>query len=837
MSDGDIWQRLTGPAARVIDYAKEEARRVSSNMVGTEHILLGLVREGEGIAARVLERLGVSLGRVRSEVHKQLGIHENRISTQVPASMSPKAKHALELALEEARELNPKLGLPHYVDTEHLLLGLIREGEGQAARVLKALGVDLDRVRKEVISQLGGSPTLSAPTRGRSSTPVLDAFGRDLTKAAAEDKLDPVIGRHTEVQRVIQILSRRTKNNPVLLGEPGVGKTAIVEGLAQRIHLKDVPEVLHDKRVVALDLTGLVAGTKYRGEFEERMKRVTEEIRKGAGEIILFIDELHTLIGAGAAEGAIDASNILKPALGRGELQCIGATTLNEYKKYIERDAALERRFQPVLVSEPTVEETIDILKGLRERYETHHRVKITDEALVSSARLSSRYISDRFLPDKAIDLMDEASSRVRLQATLVPPDIKQTRQELEGVERELQRIVNVSAFERDYERGFELRDKKRKLEEKLRVMEHEWRESRGSAPNVVEADEIAQVVATWTGVPVTRIHEEETTRLLRMEEALHRRIVGQDEAVTAVSRAVRRGRAGLKDPKRPIGSFILLGPTGVGKTELARALAEFLFETEEALIRIDMSEYMERFAVSRLIGAPPGYVGYEEGGQLTERVRRRPYSVVLLDEIEKAHPEVFNILLQVLEDGRLTDSQGKVADFRNTVIIMTSNIGTMVTDMAAASIGYRRGGADAERESYERMRDVVLEKFRHTFRPEFLNRIDEVIVFHPLDQEQIRAIVHLLLSKVDAQVRGQGMRLEISEEAVELLAREGFDRALGARPLRRAIQRLVEDPLAEQILHGEFTEGDGICAEVSEGRIVFARQRSLAEPVLNETV
>jgi ATP-dependent Clp protease ATP-binding subunit ClpC len=666
---------------------------------------------------------------------------------------------------------------------------------------------------------------------------VLDAFGRDLTKAAAEDKLDPVIGRHTEVQRVIQILSRRTKNNPVLLGEPGVGKTAIVEGLAQRIHLKDVPEVLHDKRVVALDLTGLVAGTKYRGEFEERMKRVTEEIRKGAGEIILFIDELHTLIGAGAAEGAIDASNILKPALGRGELQCIGATTLNEYKKYIERDAALERRFQPVLVSEPTVEETIDILKGLRERYETHHRVKITDEALVSSARLSSRYISDRFLPDKAIDLMDEASSRVRLQATLVPPDIKQTRQELEGVERELQRIVNVSAFERDYERGFELRDKKRKLEEKLRVMEHEWRESRGSAPNVVEADEIAQVVATWTGVPVTRIHEEETTRLLRMEEALHRRIVGQDEAVTAVSRAVRRGRAGLKDPKRPIGSFILLGPTGVGKTELARALAEFLFETEEALIRIDMSEYMERFAVSRLIGAPPGYVGYEEGGQLTERVRRRPYSVVLLDEIEKAHPEVFNILLQVLEDGRLTDSQGKVADFRNTVIIMTSNIGTMVTDMAAASIGYRRGGADAERESYERMRDVVLEKFRHTFRPEFLNRIDEVIVFHALDQEQIRAIVHLLLSKVDAQVRGQGMRLEISEEAVELLAREGFDRALGARPLRRAIQRLVEDPLAEQILHGEFTEGDGICAEVSEGRIVFARQRSLAEPVLNETV
>jgi len=837
MSDGDIWQRLTGPATRVIDYAREEARKLGSNTVATEHILLGLVREGEGVAARVLERMGVSLGRVRSEVHRQLGILENRVSAQAPMTMSPKAKRVLELALEEARELNPKLGLPHYVDTEHLLLGLIREGEGQAARVLRALGVDLDRVRKEVISQLGGSPTLTAPARGRSSTPVLDAFGRDLTKAAVEDKLDPVIGRHAEIQRVIQILSRRTKNNPVLLGEPGVGKTAIVEGLAQRIYQKDVPEILHDKRVVALDLTGLVAGTKYRGEFEERMKRVTDEIRKSAGEIILFIDELHTLIGAGAAEGAIDASNILKPALSRGELQCIGATTLNEYKKHIERDAALERRFQPVLVSEPTIDETIAILKGLRERYEAHHRVKITDEALVSSARLSSRYISDRFLPDKAIDLMDEASSRIRLQATLVPPDIKQARQELESIERELQRIVNVSPFERDYERGFELRDKKRKLEERLRVMEHEWRESRGSAPNVVEADEIAQVVSTWTGVPVARIAEEETVRLLRMEESLHRRIVGQDEAVAAVSRAVRRGRAGLKDPRRPIGSFVFLGPTGVGKTELARALAEFLFETEDALIIIDMSEYMERFAVSRLIGAPPGYVGYEEGGQLTERVRRRPYSVVLLDEIEKAHPEVFNILLQVLEDGRLTDSQGKVADFRNTVIIMTSNIGTMVTDMSAARIGYRRGGRDAEQESYDNMKSVVMDKVKQAFRPEFLNRIDEVIVFHPLSVEQITQIVQLLLCRVDAQVRGQGMHLEVGEEVTAELAKAGYDRALGARPLRRAIQRLVEDPLAEQILHGNFTEGDIIRAELEEGHIVFVRQSALAEPVLNETV
>jgi len=830
MSEGDIWQRFTGPATRVVQYAQEEARKLGGNTVGTEHVLLGLLREGDGIAARVLERLGVSLGRVRSEVHRQLGFIDNRISTEAPTSWSPKARRVLELALEEASELNPRLGLPNYIDTEHILLGLIREGEGQAARVLRAMDVDLDRVRREVVSHLGGTPTLGQPQqRGRSSTPVLDAFGRDLTKLAVEDKLDPVIGRHREIQRVIQILSRRTKNNPCLIGEPGVGKTAIAEGLAQRIIQRDVPEILYDKRVVALDLAGLVAGTKYRGEFEERMKRVTDEIRKSAGDIILFVDELHTLIGAGAAEGAIDASNILKPALARGELQCIGATTLNEYKKYIERDPSLERRFQPITVVEPTMDETIDILKGLRERYEAHHKVRISDDALLMAARLSHRYITDRFLPDKAIDLVDEASSRVRLQSSLVPPELKQVRQELDGVERELQRVVNVSPFERDYERGFQLRDRQRKLKEKIRIMEEEWQETRSAAPRVVDAEEIAQVVASWTGVPVTRLHEEETTRLLNMEQALHLRIVGQDEAVKAMSRAVRRGRVGLKDARRPIGSFIFLGPTGVGKTEVARALAEFLFGSETAMIRVDMSEYMEKFTVSRLVGSPPGYVGYEEGGQLTDQVRRRPYSVVLLDEIEKAHPEVFNLLLQVLEDGRLTDSHGKVADFRNAVVIMTSNIGTSSVDLGQATIGYQAIVESDEEGSHTRMKESVLEKVKHTFRPEFLNRVDEVIVFHALSTEQIKQIVDLLLNHVAEEVRDQGMQLVVDDEVKELLAREGFDRALGARPLRRAIQRRIEDPLAESILQGDFVEGDVILARLDDGKVAFCKQDQLA--------
>jgi len=824
----DIWQRFTGPATRVVQHAQEEAKRLGNNAVGTEHILLGLVREGDGVAARVLEKLGVSLGRVRAEVHKDLGVIDGRLSGQATVSWSPKAKRVLQLALEEARELNPKLGLPNYIDTEHLLLALIREGEGQAVRILRSLGVDLERVRREVVSQLGGTPALASAGRGRSQTPVLDAFGRDLTKLAAEDKLDPVIGRDNEIQRVVQILARRTKNNPCLIGEPGVGKTAIAEGLAQRIVNKDTPDVLHDKRVVALDLAGLVAGTKYRGEFEERMKRVTDEIRKGAGEIILFIDELHTLIGAGAAEGAIDASNILKPALARGELQCVGATTLNEFKKYIERDAALERRFQPILVEEPSVEETIEILKGLRERYENHHRVKITDEALITAARLSDRYITDRFLPDKAIDLMDEASSRVRLQATVVPTEVREMRQQLDRLDRDLQRVVSVSPFERDYERGFELRDKQRKFKERLRLAEEEWRETQGAASTTVTDEDIATIVSSWTGVPVTRLAEAEASKLLRMAEALHRRIVGQDEAIEAVSRAVRRGRAGLKDPRRPVGSFIFLGPTGVGKNELARALAEFLFDDEDAMVRIDMSEYMERFTVSRLVGAPPGYVGYEEGGQLTEAVRRRPYAVVLLDEIEKAHPEVFNILLQVLDDGRLTDSQGKVADFRNAVIIMTSNVGTSAVDLGQASIGLTPVG-DVERDSYERMRDVVLEKVKQTFRPEFLNRVDEVMVFHALSHDQIKQIVDLLLTEVNKHLAGQGMALETSDEVRELLAREGYDRNLGARPLRRVIQRMIEDPLAEQVLQGDYHDGDTVVAALRDDRVVFSRKEELA--------
>jgi ATP-dependent Clp protease ATP-binding subunit ClpC len=835
MSESDIFDRFTPPAMRVLSCAKEESRHFRNPVVGTEHLLLGLIREQQGTGARVLERMGVSLGRAQNEIRRQMGLPDNRlISPQVSRTWSPRARRVLEFALEEARDLNPKFGLPSFVDTEHLLLGLIREREGRAVRLLHDLGVDLDQLRHEVVKQLGGIRPAPA-VRSRPGTPVLDAFGRDLTKLAAEDKLDPVIGRHDEVQRVIQILSRRTKNNPCLIGEPGVGKTAIAEGLAQRIIHKDVPEALHHKRVVALDLAGVVAGTKYRGEFEERMKRLTEEIRKGAGEIILFIDELHTLIGAGAAEGAIDASNILKPALSRGELQCIGATTLGEFRKYVEKDAALERRFQCVMVNEPSVEETIDILKGLRERYEAHHGVSISDEAVVTSARLSDRYISDRFLPDKAIDVMDEASSRVRLQLTVPPPEVKQLRQSLEGVSRELQKLKGTDPLERDeedYGRAMALRERSQELRKRLAVLEQEWREQKAKSSNLVTAEDIAYVVSIWTGIPVSRLAQEETAKLLQMEEALHRRIVGQEEAVRAVSRAVRRSRAGLKDPRRPTGSFIFLGPTGVGKTEMARALAEFLFGDQDALVRIDMSEYMERFAVSRLVGAPPGYVGYEEGGQLTEAVRRRPYSIVLLDEIEKAHPEVFNILLQVMEDGRLTDSQGRTVDFRNAVIIMTSNIGTASIDLGHG-LGFQGVALDSEGDSYERMKSVVLEKFKQTFRPEFLNRIDEVIVFHGLSEEQIRQIVDLLLARVIEQVKGQAMTLEVEEEVKTLLAKEGFDRVLGARPLRRAIQRLIEDPLSEELLQGTFVEGDSIRAVLEGSQVVFQKVGQLA-PLLN---
>lgn len=837
MSDGDMWQRFTNPATRVIHFAQEEAKRLGMNVVGTEHLLLGLVREGEGVAARVLERLGVSLGRVRSELTRQLGTPEGHAVGSTRLTLSPKAKKALEYALQEARELNPKLGLLDFVDTEHLLLGLIHEGSGcKGVRLLEGLGVDIERVRKEVMNYLGGTPTAVPTTRQRSSTPVLDAFGRDLTKMASENSLDPVIGRVKEIQRVIQILSRRTKNNPVLIGEPGVGKTAIVEGLAQRIIQKDVPEVLFDKRVVSLDLPALVAGTKYRGEFEERMKRVTDEIRKSSGEIILFVDELHTVVGAGAAEGAIDASNILKPALSRGELQCIGATTLNEYKKYIEKDPALERRFQPVQVDQPSVDESILILKGLRQRYEDHHQVTITDDALILAARLSDRYITDRFLPDKAIDIMDEASSRVRLEASVVPADLRAVRQDLEQVTQELQEVLGVSPYERNYDRGFELRERQRELKEHAQTMEEQWKRARGNARTVVGEDDISEVVSIWTGVPVRKLAADETKRLLEMEDHLHGRVIGQQEAITAVSRAVRRGRAGLQDPKRPIGSFIFLGPTGVGKTELARALAEFLFGSDEAMIRIDMSEFMERFAVSRLVGAPPGYVGFDEGGQLTDRVRRRPYSVVLLDEIEKAHPEVFNILLQVLEDGRLTDSQGRTVDFRNTVIVMTSNVGTSSMDLSRG-IGFLSDNENSSQQGYERMKAVVLEKFKKTFRPEFLNRIDEVLVFHALSREEIAQIVHLFINRVRKSLKSQGLELVVTDDLVKQLAETGFDPTLGARPLRRAIQRMIEDPLAEEVLQGKYHEGDTVTADLQDDKVVFSKAVHLPDLPGPETI
>jgi ATP-dependent Clp protease ATP-binding subunit ClpC len=813
-----MWQRFTERARRVVFFAQEEAGRLGENYVSTEHLLLGLVRENDSVAARILDRMGVSLGRIRSEIERQVTRGDGRLGQDM--QLTPRAKRVIDLAYDEARQLNN-----NYIGTEHLLLGLIREGEGLAGRVLAKLGVDLERTRREVMalqdndSSSGGQGSSSSRSH-RSRTPTLDEFGRDLTELARNEKLDPVVGRHTEIERVIQILSRRTKNNPCLLGEPGVGKTAIAEGLAQRIITGDIPETLKDRRIVALDLAGLVAGTKYRGEFEERMKRVMEEVRKAAGEVILFIDELHTLVGAGAAEGAIDASNIMKPALARGELQCIGATTLDEFRKYIERDAALQRRFQPVKVAEPSEEECIDILKGLRDRYEQHHRVTITDDALVAASRLASRYITDRFLPDKAIDLIDEAASRVRLQYALPPTPLRQAKIELTNVQKQLQQVAGNNQYEKIYE----LQNRERKLKSDIEEMEAEWKSKREEMKRIVTEDEVANIVQSWTGIPVSRLVEAETMKLLRMEDELHKRIIGQHEAIVAVARAVRRARSGMKDPKRPMGTFIFLGPTGVGKTELARALAQFLFDNENNLVRIDMSEYMERFAVSRLVGAPPGYVGYEEGGQLTEAVRRNPYSVVLLDEIEKAHPEVFNILLQVAEDGRLTDSQGRVIDFKNTVIIMTSNVGARLINRESG-IGLRtKEKMDEDARTYESMKGKIMEEMKKTFRPEFLNRIDEVIVFHALTSGEILQIVDLMIGQVNARLRVQGMELSVTTEAKELMAKEGFDPNYGARPLRRAVQRMIEDPLAEEILQGNFKEGDLIRAEVMDGDIVFVK-------------
>jgi len=816
-----VFGRFTERAHKVLLFSQEEARKQNYPYVGTEHLLLGLIAVGEGVANRVLLELDITVDKVRAAVRQMVEPGQGA-PPGAEIGFTPRAKRVLELAVDEARRLGQ-----NYVGTEHLLLGLIREGEGVAAHVLVALGADLNRVRGMVVQLLGdtGKTPVGGPPARQQGTPTttLDRFGRDLTALAREDKLDPVVGRDQEIERVIQVLSRRTKNNPVLIGEPGVGKTAIAEGLAQRITRGNVPETLLGKRVVTLDLASLVAGTKYRGEFEERLKKVIDELR-AAGNVVLFIDELHTLVGAGAAEGAIDAANILKPALARGELQCIGATTLDEYRKYVEKDAALERRFAPIMVEEPTVGETIQILSGLRDKYEAHHRVRITDAALAAAATLGSRYISDRFLPDKAIDLIDEASSRVRLKALTAPPSLKEMTDRLEEVRKEKEAAVSSQEFEK----AAQLRDQEQKIKAGIEAEREAWKQRAGEAELVVGEEDVAQIVSSWTGVPVKRLAEEESERLLKLEDILHERVVGQDEAVKAVSQAVRRARAGLKDPGRPVGSFIFLGPTGVGKTELARALAEALFDDEDAMIRLDMSEYMEKFAVSRLVGAPPGYVGYEEGGQLTEEVRRHPYSVVLLDEIEKAHPDVFNILLQVLEDGRLTDGKGRTVDFRNVVLIMTSNVGAQFLKREG-TMGFATG--DRRETGYERMKERLTEELKRTFRPEFLNRVDEVIVFHSLTPEHIGRVVELMLNDVLQRLAEQDIHVEVGPDVAAYLAREGFDETFGARPLRRAIVRLVEDRLSEEMLRGTFQKGDHIRIAMEGDRLVITKPASGTRP------
>ena len=833
-----MFERFTEKAIKVIMLAQEEARRLGHNFVGTEQILLGLIGEGTGVAAKVLKSMGVNLKDARVEVEKIIGRGSGFVAVEIP--FTPRAKRVLELSLEEARQLGH-----NYIGTEHLLLGLIREGEGVAARVLENLGVDLAKVRTQVIRMLGETAEVSAGggSKGSTKTPTLDEFGSNLTQLAADGKLDPVVGRQNEIERVIQILGRRTKNNPVLIGEPGVGKTAIAEGLAQRIIDGEIPDILEEKRVLTLDIGLLVAGTKYRGEFEERLKKIMEEIR-GAGNVILVIDEVHTLIGAGAAEGAIDAANILKPALARGELQCIGDTTLDEYRKHIERDAALERRFQPVNVGEPSVAETIEILQGLRERYETHHRLKISDEALVAAATLGDRYISDRFMPDKAIDLIDEAGSRVRLLNSKLPPAAKELDKQLRVVQKEKE----VAVREQNYTKAGELRDKEVELREQMRGITQARRDESRPVPDgestetnppqvssfegtpVVSEEDIAQIVASWTGVPVQKLTETESVKLLNMEETLHQRLIGQDEAVKAVSKAIRRARVGLKNPNRPIASFIFSGPTGVGKTELTKALAAYFFGSEESMIRLDMSEYMERFTVSKLIGSPPGYVGFNEGGQLTEAVRRRPYTVVLFDEIEKAHPDVFNLLLQLLEDGRLTDSKGRTVDFKNTLIIMTSNIGSKVIEKGGGGLGFEFGGGDAQDNTYNRIRSLVNEELKQYFRPEFLNRLDEIIVFRQLNRDEVKLIADIMLLEVFKRMQEKGISLSVTESFKERLVEEGYNPSYGARPLRRAVMRLLEDSLAEEFLSGRLTEGDAALVDVNEEKQVVIRQTTLPQ-------
>ena len=826
-----MFERFTDRARRVVVLAQEEARLLNHNYIGTEHILLGLIHEGEGVAARALESMGISLESVRSQVVEIIGQGAQAPSGHIP--FTPRAKKVLELSLREALQLGH-----NYIGTEHILLGLIREGEGVAAQVLQKLGAELHKVRQTVIQLLSGAQSdepASAESsgssgRGRGSSEsasgstVLDQFGRNLTQYARERKLDPVIGRQREIERVMQILSRRTKNNPVLIGEPGVGKTAIVEGLAQRIIAGDVPETLTGKHLYTLDLGALVAGSRYRGDFEERLKKVLKEIRT-RGDIILFIDEIHTLVGAGAAEGAIDAASILKPMLARGELQTIGATTLEEYRKYLEKDSALERRFQPIQVDEPTVAETIQILTGLREKYEAHHRASYTDQALVSAANLAERYIADRHLPDKAIDLIDEAGSRMRINRRPATPELETIESRLVDVRTRKESAIQ----DQQYERAAQLRDEERLLVAERSEAEASVGEAADVIGSIIDEEQIAEVLAQWTGIPVQSLTEEETAKLLRMEDDLHKRIVGQHEAIQAVSRAIRRTRAGLKDPKRPAGSFIFLGPSGVGKTETAKALAEFLFGNEHALIQLDMSEYMEKHTVSRLVGSPPGYVGYDEGGQLTEAVRRKPFSVVLFDEIEKAHPDVFNTLLQILEDGRLTDSQGRTVDFKNTVIIMTSNLGTQ--DLKRKSIGF---ASDSEEISYTKIKEKVTDALKKQFRPEFLNRIDEVIVFHELTMDEVKSIVDLMLVRIREQLKSQALDLVLTDDAKALLGGKGYDPQLGARPLRRAIQRMLEDQLSERVLFGEFSANSTILVDVDPDdpeQITFARIEAPDQP------
>jgi len=834
-----MFERFTEKAIKVIMLAQEEARRLGHNFVGTEQILLGLIGEGTGVAAKVLKSLGVNLKDSRIEVEKIIGRGSGFVAVEIP--FTPRAKRVLELSLEEARQLGH-----NYIGTEHLLLGLIREGEGVAARVLENLSIDLTKVRTQVIRMLGETAEVGSGANSSKSnlkTATLDEFGTNLTKLASESKLDPVVGRHAEIDRVVQILGRRTKNNPVLIGEPGVGKTAIAEGLAQRIHTGDIPDILEEKRVLTLDIGLLVAGTKYRGEFEERLKKIMEEI-KSAGNVILVIDEVHTLIGAGAAEGAIDAANILKPALARGELQCIGATTLDEYRKHIEKDAALERRFQPVMVGEPSIEDTIEILKGLRERYEQHHRLKITDDALEAAAHLGDRYISDRFLPDKAIDLIDEAGSRVRLINSKLPPEAKQIDKEL----REIQKQKEESVRDQNFDQAGQLREKEIELSAKIKEVlqnlkgsstEDKSDKDTATIKNdskliqnpLVSEEDVAHIVASWTGVPVQKLTETESVKLLNMEETLHQRLIGQDEAVKAVSRAIRRARVGLKNPNRPIASFIFSGPTGVGKTELTKSLASYFFGSEEAMIRLDMSEFMERHTVSKLIGSPPGYVGFNEGGQLTEAVRRRPYTVVLFDEVEKAHPDVFNLLLQLLEDGRLTDSKGRTVDFKNTLLIMTSNIGSKVIEKGGGGLGFEFSGDSVEDSQYNRIKSLVNEELKQYFRPEFLNRLDEIIVFRQLSKNEVKQIAEIMLKEVFARLQDKGIKLNVTEAFKERLVEEGYNPSYGARPLRRAVMRLLEDSLAEEVLSGRIKDGDNALVDIDDNKKVTINISSEESP------